>query len=406
MHSASASSYPGAPTDFVEKIRNFSHTAWVQTALLPDPRQHDPPAASPGIIRWGLHPHDVRLFAGTGCGDASCTLGGARPERSARAAWAVCEVNEHFKNRRLCIHRTAAGTLPGPAQSAEGTELFALVFWLRHLDPSSPAVPRFVTDCERVYDGWHGRWDTTDAWTPHLELWQDLHWLRRDCRDDVEVHWIPGHARPEAQSSRGPLGRLGWFGNAAAHTRARDAVTWHPAATSGVAVARTEAFALHLSIAYARLLQWAVDEEGRLPEATPLECIFRPPRPPPLPAHEFAADREGCERCVRCLLPQVLAQERPCRPHGALGHALFAHGAGIFCGRCGAYSFQRLELLGSVCTGPPPPNGPTAWRRRRMLDGWHPTKTRAWLGVPTRVDPAIETFSIVLGDSAGPPDKF
>ena len=153
MHSASASSYPGAPTDFVEKIRNFSHTAWVQTALLPDPRQHDPPAASPGIIRWDLHPHDERLFAGTCCGDASCTLGGARPELSARAAWAVCEVNEHFKNRRLCIHRTAAGTLPGPVQSAEGAELFALVFWLRHLDPSSPAVPRFVTDCERVYDG-------------------------------------------------------------------------------------------------------------------------------------------------------------------------------------------------------------------------------------------------------------
>ena len=210
LHSVSGPSYPGLPHDFGAKLGSFLHTPWVQTALLPDPRQSDPPPADPEVVKWRLHPHDEPLFAGTCGGDGSCSIGGLRPSLAARAGWAVTEVYEEYgKQKRLAVGRQVAGTLPGPVQSAEGAELYALVFWLRHLDPSSPSTPRFVTDCERVYDGWHGRWDTLEAWTPHRDLWQAAAMLKEDARDDVEVHWTPGHARPDAQHSRGPPGRLG-----------------------------------------------------------------------------------------------------------------------------------------------------------------------------------------------------
>ena len=138
-----------------------------------------------------------------------------------------------------------------------------------------------------------------------------------------------GHARPGAQHSHGPLGRLGWFGNAVAHRKAREAVAWHPAATSSAALARTEAFALHLCISYARLLQWALTED-LLPATTAVEQLFRLPRPPPMPLHSYAVDSGGTERCVRCMLPPRLARDRPCRPHGELGHVPFVLGRGNF----------------------------------------------------------------------------
>ena len=360
MRSVNAPSYPGLPDDFATKLGAYVHTPWVQTALLPDPRHADPLPADPEIVKWRLHPYDEPLFAGTCGGDASCTIGGLRPSLAARAGWAVCEVYEHGRQKKLTVGRQVAGTMPGPVQSAEGGELYALVFWPRHLDPSSPSTPRFVTDCERVYDGWHGRWNTLEPWTPHRDLWQAAAMLRQDVRDDVEVHWTPGHARPDSQHSRGPLGRLGWFANAAAHERACEAARWHPAGASAAALARTDDFAVHLSVAYARVIDWALAAPQRLPEPTPLETLFRLPRPPPLPAHTFAEDQQGVERCVRCLLPPALAAGRPCRPHGSLGHILYSLGRGVFCSRCGAYSFQRLELLAAACSGPPPKHGSTA----------------------------------------------
>ena len=108
-------------------------------------------------------------------------------------------------------------------------------------------------------------------------------------------------------------------------------------------------------------------------------------------------DKQGVERCVRCLLPPGLAAGRPCRAHGTLGHNVYSLGKGIFCSRCGSYSFKRLELLAAACTGPPPKHGPTAWRLGRMIAGRDPKSGKS-LGTPLKVDPARSLFSIVLGE--------
>ena len=211
------------------------------------------------------------------------------------------------------------------------------------------------------------------------------------------VIWCPGHSKPHAALGMGIDGTLAVFGIATAHVLAREAAGWHPAAASDVSLARTRAFAEHLGISYARLLEWALVAPDRMPEATPLEAVFRQTRPPKLPVHAFADDDDGHVRCVRCLLPPPLASCRPCRPHRSLGHIHFRIGSGFFCGRCGAYSFKRLDHLGASCTGPPLANGPTAWRLRKMHEGRHP-QNGVWIGRPVQVNPALEMYTVVLGE--------
>ncbi len=62
----------------------------------------------------------------------------------------------------------------------------------------------------------------------------------------------------------------------------------------------------HLAVAYARVLEWALAAEGRMPEATPMERIFGLPRPPRLPGHLVLEDSAGTARCIRCFMPARL----------------------------------------------------------------------------------------------------
>ena len=73
-------------------------------------------------------------------------------------------------------------------------------------------------------------------------------------------------------------------------------------------------------------------------------------------------------------------------------------GSGVFCGKCGAYSFQRLELLGGECSGriTGGTHGSTAHRLRKMMQGCHPRSGEP-KGQAAPIDPAIAAYSIVLG---------
>ena len=398
QHFTHAISYNGLPEGFADRIRGYLHTPWVQTAWLPDPRGDDPPPANPAEVRWQISDDAMPLFSSSCCGDGSCTEGGRLPSLAARAGWAVVEVFRDIRGR-IVIGRVASGTLPGPWQTAEGSELFALLFWLRHLDPTSRLVPRFYTDNQRVVDGYHGRFNIDEPWGLHRDLWMSIKVAREDARQDVQVIWRRGHVSRAEADRRDPLSRMIAYGNAWAHERARIASTWHPAATSAAAVNQTDAFAHHLAIAYARMLEWAVEVPGRLPAITPLERLFPRPRPPPLPSHTFAVDGSGLERCIRCYLPPQLAECRPCRARGSEGHSLMSLGSGVFCRKCGAYSFQRLELLGGECSGriTGGTHGSTAHRLRKLLQGCHP-RTGKTLGQAAPIDPALAAFSVVLGD--------
>ena len=294
QHFTHAVSYDGLPEGFAERIRVFLHTPWVQTAWLPDLRADDPPPAEPEVVRWEINGDASPLFASSCCGDGSCTEGGWQPSPAVRAGWAVVEAFRYMRGR-IAIGRVASGTLPGPCQTAEGSELHALLFWLRHLDPTSRLVPRFYTDNQRAVDGYHGRFDVGDAWCPHRDLWAAVKVAREDTRQDVQACWRRGHVSRAEADRRDPQSRLVAYGNAWAHERARIATTWHPAAGSASATAKTDAFAYQLAIAYARMLEWAVEAPGRLSEITPLERLFPRPRPPPLPAHVFSEDAQGVE---------------------------------------------------------------------------------------------------------------
>ena len=125
--------------------------------------------------------------------------------------------------------------------------------------------------------------------------------------------------------------------------------------------------------AYVRILDWAVQVPGRLPEVTPLERLFPKMGPPPIPEHCIVVDGAGSERCIRCMLPPGLCTGRSCRPHGSLGHSLVALGEGLFCNRCGVYSFSQYCMLGSECKGRPI-GGSTESRLARLRKGKHPRK--------------------------------
>ena len=211
----------------------------------------------------------------------------------------------------------------------------------------------------------------------------------------TSVVWMRGHGRAAAECS-GPQAQLRIFGNTWADRRAKEAMTWHPRDDAvQLSLSRTHVMAKQLCLAYAKMLEWATEQAGRLPPITVLESIFKTPRPPALPAHTLALDSEGRERCVRCMLPASLIEGRPCRPHGALGHDLYSLADGICCDRCGVYSFSQLCHIGSVCRGRVVGRG-TEWRLSRMRLGRHPTKA-GHLGTAKRIDTSLGVFEVLLG---------
>ena len=127
-------SLDGLDDGFMDRIVQYLHLPWVQTAVLPDPRARAPGPATPEIIKWQVPEGYQALFAGECFGDGACGRRG--PVEHRRAGWAVGEAYLHLgRAGAFRIGRNAAGTLPGHLQSPEGAEQYCLVFWLRHLDP-------------------------------------------------------------------------------------------------------------------------------------------------------------------------------------------------------------------------------------------------------------------------------
>ncbi len=133
---------------------------------------------------------------------------------------------------------------------------------------------------------------------------------------------------------------------------------------------RTAMMSKHLAVAHARVLEWALAAEGRMPEATPMERIFGVPRPPRLPEHLVLEDSAGMARCIRCLMLTRLIVGRRCRPAGTHGHTFASLGTRVFCTRCGASGFSKRKLLAEGCKGRLA-DAAAVWRRRRMLQGRH-----------------------------------
>ena len=125
-------------------------------------------------------------------------------------------------NGGLAIGRFYAGTLPGLHQSSERAAVYALLSWLRNLEPWSRLRPRLFLDNQRTVDGWHGRWDTKEPWALNRDLWLQVEMARADCRDAATVLWVKGHSLPGA-AGRNKNAALRIFGNKAADVLAREA---------------------------------------------------------------------------------------------------------------------------------------------------------------------------------------
>ena len=85
----------------------------------------------------------------------------------------------------------------------------------------------------------------------------------------------------------------------------------------------------------------------------------------PVLAKHLFVEVAGKERCVRCLR---LANKRSEQCNWASGHVLWQLGKGIFCIRCGAFSFHSTIKLACNCTG----KCLAPARLTRMLKGMHP----------------------------------
>ena len=80
---------------------------------------------------------------------------------------------------------------------------------------------------------------------------------------------------------------------------------------------------------------------------------------------------------------------------------VFTLGHGLFCAKCGAYSFSKTMRLAEQCPGRAV--GAVRYRLRRMLSGKHPL-SGAFLDAPAPVDDVARQFHVyLLGPGGGPP---
>ena len=166
----------GFPGAFLQAVRKYEGFAVLETGLFDDPRYSMPLPACPAIVVWKMvNPSSCPLFAGPCFGDGS--VFGGEAQVSARAGWGVVELNAN--SLPATVFRRAYGTVPGPVQTISGAELYALLTWIRNLDPCYDDH-RFYTDSSWVFSGWYCRYATGAAATPFREWWAEVERLRSE----------------------------------------------------------------------------------------------------------------------------------------------------------------------------------------------------------------------------------
>ena len=96
--------------------------------------------------------------------------------------------------------------------------------------------------------------------------------------------------------------------------------------------------------------------------------------------HVLCVGPGGRQRCVKCLRLAASLPGAPCLGTRQRPRDVFTLGPGIFCRRCGSYSFTRTVHLCATCKGQP--SGPVViYRLAKMLSGRHPV-SGAWIAAP------------------------
>ena len=214
--------------------------------------------------------------------------------------------------------QAASGPVVEPFADAETAELAAVLFFLRHVDPAGYQTAVYVTDYRPISDFWQavGVDRTSDPLSKNRGRWLQVAALRAELALAVRIRWQP---RQSTAGSR-------W-----ADKLAKAAATASgPASAWATAVQRTSALTRQLGVFYGRMLEVDVQAETMLEaDAVPRKG----PRPPSIPRHLIADDRNLLPRCVRCLMPapMLAGGSRACRPPTELGHRTTAIGEAVFC---------------------------------------------------------------------------
>ena len=265
-----------------------------------------------------------------------------------------------------------------------GGELQALRFWLIHLDPTS-RFHAFYTDSQWVFNLWSGAVSLT-PWTPYYSWWLQVLALKSDLGSTVSVYKTKGHQTLGAAVSPDLLWQR--EGNRLADVAAKSVFLDCAAARAHAdRMRRTEWVSTQVLLYFGRLLAWLA-QYNLLPLRDVAER--KPPRMP-TPKHILLQSPCGNQRCLRCFRIGAECVQAPCRLLPRRPHRVHVLGEGLFCARCGAYSFHRTVKLQDGCRGRPA-NASAAQRLAHLMAGRHPT-SGAPLGIPREMcDPAHELY--------------
>ena len=313
---------------------------------------------------------------------------------SCRCTWGLVEVSAWELPAVPVKHVT--GHLPVMLQDINGAELYAALFWLRHLDPITIVPHVLHTDSQWVASGFDNIAHMLDPWTPHRGLWEAVKTAMDELplQLSVSVRKVRAHA---TILSTGHNPKLAWerLGNNLADNLAKQRCRheWFEPALKA-RYDKSMKLSMVLLCYHARLLSWAIKRDFLPPR--PASVGRAGPRVLLMPVHAVAVDSTGTGRCVRCL--RLQGECRAEQNGGCIGkrvrdHQLHYLGDGIFCRVCGAYSFRRtLKLVGS-CSGRP--TGAVKYRLRAMQRGLHPVERR-WLGAPRCIEDVALDFAVFL----------
>lgn len=377
---------------FLTATQGYLTNPWFVFAMVPDPCCCHPFSTDYLVetaVWYFSHDGMDALFAGPVFGDGSAIHN--QNERLLRAGWGAIELNS--LSCPALEYRSAKGTLPQILQSVPAAELFAMFFWLQHLDPCYTDHV-YYSDCAWVVGGWHGEFNPLDVWTPHLDLWKRVLRLRSDLPSSVRVLKTKAH-QTHKQAEGSP--RLQWekVGNDIVDGRAKQAAALaehpqdlldrlHKAETLVLMLGRYFARAVHLALKHQLLVA-----REEVPRVFRIRACTR---------HLVARWPGGAMRCLRCFRLQndcIGQQASVCSVSGRRHLPSIVPG-GVFCGRCGAYSFGRTMLLTGTCKGKPANIGASD-RLVRLSKGLHPMTGKDLGGRPQALDIAQGMFEVMLG---------
>jgi len=376
--------------------KSYMKSPFMSSGWLPDPSARLPSFADPPLLTWAFHEDEQEqdpLFRGPCFGDGSTFQN--KCKIAARAGWAVVEVTWTSSNV-LRWRRRLSGTFPGYVQENNGAELYALLMWLRHIDPTAYLfhTPVFYSDSRWVVDGWGGGFDPANLWTPHWGLWQQVLVLRKDL-PNLRVVWTPAHSSARAAAAR----RDGLWErtcNEMADVAAKAAARSHPRdPLVELAILRADSLLETLGLWYSAVLDFALKFQV-LPSRPPSSA--RGYRIPRLPKHTLALDVQGMPRCVRCLVPADLCPVRPCRMPVGLPH-LYRCMGGVSSAPDAATtpSFAVMaypELAAGRCRPPPPLLGGLVGSFVVAIPGLGTSSASRWIcGLPLKLSTFASTIS-------------